>query len=702
MTDHSRMCAFFQLEDVSMLKKIVLALAFMMPVMANAQVPQLREDNVDEVLKAMTLREKAQLVVGTGWGSMFGVGLLNADPVEVRGAAGMTRSVKRLGVPSVVMADGPAGLRIMPGRSKRYCTGFPVGTLLACSWDTALVQEVGAAMGQEVLEYGVDIILAPGMNLMRNPLCGRNFEYYSEDPLLTGKIAAAMIRGIQSQGVGTSAKHFAANSQETNRTGNNAIVEEDVLRALYLKGFEIAVKEAQPWTIMSSYNKLNGPYTQEDKWLLTDVLRDEWGFEGLVMTDWTSPRNTPAQIAAGNDLMEPGFKKQINQIVKAVKKGELDEALLDVCAKRVLELVVKTPRFHGYQYSNQPDLKSHAEVSRRAAADGMVLLENRSALPLQGVKKVALLGVGSYDIIAGGTGSGNVNKPYVVNLMDGLKNAGIAVDEGAAADYLKYISHNSNRKKGYVMVGKAAWKEKAVPVAQIKSLAMNNDAAVITIIRQAGEGEDRSVNDDFCLDETELALIGDVCREFHAVGKKVTVVLNIGGVVETASWKQLPDAILVAWGCGQEGGNAIADVLTGAVNPSGKLSMTFPLAYEDVPSSANFPLGKKEVIKDVMSTATGASKDKGRKDVDYTVYEEGMNVGYRYFGLDGTKVSYPFGYGLSYTTFSKEELEDGSVIVTNTGARSGREVVMRFEDGILSAFAKTRLLAPGESETLKL
>lgn len=669
---------------------------------ASAQI-KLAPGNIDEVIEAMTLKEKASLLVGGGYGSMLGAGILSPEKITVPGAAGVTRSVERLGIPSIVLSDGPAGVRISPTRKGStktyYCTGFPVGTLLSCTWNEDLVEEVGAAMGNEALEYGVDVLLAPGMNLMRNPLCGRNFEYYSEDPLLSGKTAAAFIRGVQSCGVGTSAKHFAANNQETNRFGNNSIVDEQTLRKLYLKGFEIAVRESRPWTVMSSYNKLNGVYTQESEWLLTQVLREEWGFDGIVMTDWTGRRNTAAQINAGNNLLAPGLHSQIKDIVRKVRKGEISEEVLDDRVRGMIELIVKTPRFKGHVPSDSPDLASHAAVSRRAATEGMVLLENNGVLPLAGISSIALFGVGSYDLIAGGTGSGNVNKPYVVGLEEGLESAGYRADAKLAGKYRSYLSNKKNRKKGYVMVGEAAWEEMQVAIEDIKAAAAGNDAAILTISRQAGEGQDRGLDGDFNLSDGEKKLMEEVCTEFHRLGKKVVVVLNIGGVIETASWKNLPDAVLLAWAPGQEGGNAIVDILSGKVNPSGKLSMTFPLAYGDIPSSANFPSDHKFGFKDSMATITGHGSSKGNtKDVDYTVYEEGGNVGYRYFGTSGDGVSYPFGHGLSYTSFSIENIGSGYV-VTNTGSIAGKEVLIVYNaDGELSFFAKTRLLAPGESE----
>lgn len=688
------------------IKTILAASLLFAAMVANAQ-PKLREDNIDEILKALTLKEKASLVVGAGLGSEPGIDLINAEPVRVPGAAGMTRSVERLGIPALVLSDGPAGVRISPTRKKDkntyYCTAFPTGSLMACTWNTEMVEKVGQAMGNEALEYGVDVLLCPALNIMRNPLCGRNFEYYSEDPLVAGKIAAAMIRGIQSNGVGTSAKHFAANNQETNRTNNNVIIDEQVLRDIYLKGFEILVKEAQPWTIMSSYNKINGKYTQADEWLLTDVLRGEWGFEGLVMTDWTMTRNTAEQVSAGNDLMEWGMNGQVREIVRKVKNGKLDEAKLDICVRRVLELVVKSPTFHGYQYSNKPDLKAHAQVSREAATEGMVLLENNGVLPFTNKGQIALYGVASYDMIAGGTGSGNVNKPYMTNIHFGLEDAGFEIDETIAEEYEEYLSHKKNRKKGYVMTGEPAWKEMAVKAEDIRARVADNDAAVVTICRQAGEAGDRSIEDDFNLSALELALITDVCREYHAAGKKVVVVLNIGGVIETASWKNIPDAVLLAWGPGQEGGNAVVDILSGKVNPSGHLTMTFPLNYTDVPSSANFPTDVKSGFFSMVKTMSNGNKNKGRKDFDYTEYAEGRNIGYRYFGISGENVSYPFGYGKSYTTFSENALGEKTVKVTNTGSVAGKHVVMKFDEkGELVAFAKTRLLSPGESQVVEL
>ena len=661
----------------------------------------LRQDNIDEVVSCLTLKEKASLVVGAGYKSMLAGSF--GFKVPVPGAAGMTRAVPRLGIPAIVLSDGPAGVRIDPKRNG-FCTGFPIGSLLSSTWNRELVEKVGAAIGNEALEYGVDVMLAPGMNIHRNPLCGRNFEYYSEDPVLSGRTAAAYVRGVQSQGVGTSVKHFAANNQETNRFWNDSRVAEDVLREIYLKNFEIAVRESQPWTVMASYNRLNGIHTQEDPWLLTDVLRKEWGFDGLVMTDWTGRRNTASQIAAGCDLMEPGARSQIRELVRKVRKGELSEEALDLCVRRVLELVVKTPTFKGHKPSGWPDLKAHAEVAREAAEEGIVLLQNRdNVLPLQAGTRIALFGVGSYELLAGGTGSGHVHRPYVVSLDEGLSREGFIVNDFLSGRYAEHIAENRPRKSFLSgMLGAPAASEMAVPHETVSAAETGSDIAIVTLSRQAGEGGDRHLEDDFLLTELEKALLADVCDVFHAAGKRVIVVMNVGGVIETASWKQLPDGIVLAWQPGQEGGSALARILSGAVCPSGRLPVTFPVDYFDLPSSANFPydyVGKS-------SMTGGKDKDRDVKNVGYTDYQEGTDIGYRYFAKPGTpEVSFPFGFGLSYTTFEIDETvqADGtvSVTVTNTGSVAGKEVVM-IMDPVLRAYGKTRLLQPGATETLIL
>ena len=705
-----------------MKKVILMAAAALMSLSALAQ-PQLRKDNIDEVLAALTLQEKATLLVGGARATIVN-GVPTGVAAQVPGAAGNTRPVERLGIPGTVLADGPAGLRINPTREGAsqtfYCTGFPIGTLLASSWDTALVEQVTTAMGEEVREYGVDVLLAPGMNIHRNPLCGRNFEYFSEDPLLSGKMAAAYVRGIQSNGVGTSIKHYAANNQETNRNENDARVSERALREIYLKNFEIAVKESDPWTVMSSYNQLNGEYTQQKKDLLTTILRDEWGYKGIVMTDWGNKAGTVKSAWSGNDLMEPGNQNEIDRIVAAVEDGSLDIADVDRNVRRMLEYIVKTPSFAKYRYSNKPDLKAHAAVARQAAGEAMVLLRNEGVLPLKGSEKVALYGISALDFVAGGTGSGDVNKAYVVNMKDAMTAAGFKLDQGLVDFYEAFVAYD---KAQFALSGaQTGWFSRrklsdiALPANAVPAGAKDNDLAVIVLGRNAGEGADRKQVDDFELTAVERELLRDVSTAFHAAGKKVVVVLNVGGVIETASWKHMVDAILLPWSPGQEGANAVCDVLTGKVNPSGKLPMTFPVNFMDHPSSANFPYNYTRP----QNQGWGRGPQRPVKDVDYTNYEEGIWVGYRYFSTAGVGVSYPFGYGLSYTTFAYgkpvvKATADGfeaSVTVTNTGSVAGREVVELYvtapEAGLskpvreLKAFAKTRRLGPGESQTLTM
>ena len=711
------------------MKRIFAIGALLLGSVAMFAQPQLTKDNIDEVVAAMTLEEKATLLVGSGWGSMTAGSMTASATALVPGAAGTTRSIERLGIPSTVLADGPAGLRISPRRDNDpntyFCTGFPVGTVLASMWDTERVEELTTAMGNEVLEYGADVLLAPGMNLHRNPLCGRNFEYFSEDPFLTGKTAAAYINGIQSNGVGVSVKHFAANNQEVNRMENDSRVSQRALRELYLKGFEIAVKEADPWTVMSSYNKLNGEYTQQSHALLTTVLRDEWGFDGIVMTDWGTKEGTVKAVNAGNDLMEPGMQVEIDRIIAAVKAGEISQEQLDKNVRNMLTYIVKTPRFNKYQYSNKPEIEAHAKLVREAAPEGMVLLENNGVLPLQGVKKVALYGTGSYDFIAGGTGSGNVNKPYIRNVAEGLADNGFEVNQDIQKWYEQYIAYakTTNKNNGGlsgVLLGEAVIPEMAVNRDYFERMEPQTDIAIFTLSRNAGEGGDRYAKDgDWTITGLEREMIQNLADIYHAAGKKFVVVLNIGGAIETASWKHIPDAILLAWTPGQEGGLAVADILSGKANPSGKLPMTFAVSYLDIPSSHNFPYNYKNVQSGMWDFLWGGPK-RQTKNVDYTEYAEGIYVGYRYFQTAGAPVSYPFGYGKSYTTFeySKPVVKataDGftaTITVKNTGSVAGKEAVQLYvtapAGGLekpafeLKGFAKTKTLAPGEAQTLTI
>ena len=695
---------------------------------------KLRADNIDEVLKAMTIEEKAKLMVG-GANNFFGAGAVVGGEADlVAGAAGTTPRIERLGIPATVLTDGPAGVRIDPTREGTtqtyYATAFPIGSCLASTWNTELVSKVGEAIGNETKEYRCDVILGPGMNLHRNPLCGRNFEYYSEDPLVTGKIAAAYIKGVQSQGAGVSAKHFAVNSQETDRTAVDERVSQRAARELYLRGFEIAVRESDPWTIMASYNKVNGEFSMGNHDLLTKILREDWGYKGIVMTDWIGIRNglpTINEVHAGNDLMEPGQPAQVQEIIEGVKSGKLSMEDVDRNVRRMLEYIVKTPSFKNYPYTNKPDFEAHAAITRQSAAEGIVLLKNNGALPWKGgkIKTVALFGENSYDFLSGGTGSGCVHPPYVVDMLTGLKNAGIKSSETLTDIYRKYIDYAKVKFQAErhpakwfqtEMMGQQKYPEIGIsPIAIDKEVA-SADAAIITIGRQAGEGIDRDIATEFNLVPEEQALIKDVCNAFHQAGKPVVVIINSGSVIETASWSGYPDAILCAWQPGMEGGNSVADLLTGKVNPSGKLTMTWPLAATDHPSTKGYPgtmdFYTYEVTRGYVGQVAG---------YDYTNHDEDIYVGYRFFDTFNREVAYPFGFGLSYTTFEfskpvvKAKGKDAvevSITIKNTGAVSGKEVAQVYVQAPkgklekpaqeLKAFAKTRELQPGESQTLTM
>jgi len=643
---------------------------------------------------------------------------------RVAGAAGSTFAIPRLGIPSMAVADGPAGVRIDPirnGDSSKtyYATAWPVATLLASSWDTSLVRKVGIAFGSEIHDYGLDAILAPGMNIQRNPLGGRNFEYYSEDPLVSGTLAAALVIGIQSNGVGVSVKHFVANSQETDRMTVNEIISQRALREIYLRNFEIAVKKSQPWTIMSSYNYVNGQYTSENYDLLTTILRNEWGFKGFVMTDWFGGKDPAAQTKAGNNLIMPGTSNQTKAILDAVKNGTLDENSLNTNVAGILNIMLQSPAYKNYKFSDKPDLKKDAQISRMAAAEGMVLLKNdKGSLPLKSSVSIALFGNHGYELIAGGTGSGSVNKAYSVTLEQGLNGSGFKINEELKDAYINYIKDYRTKHpiKGVIeefMHPSPPMTEYVFAPDAITKQAATSDIALVVIGRNAGEGADRKLDNDFNLSDTERTMIKNVADAFHAQNKRVVVVLNIGGVIETASWRNEVDGILLAWQPGIEGGSAIADVLSGKVNPSGKLAQTFPLSYGDVPSAKNFP--GKEFPEKATSGVFGMKAIPAE-----VVYEEGIYVGYRYYNSFGVKTAYEFGYGLSYSSFSYGPVNlsatafngqlTASVTITNTGKVAGKEVVELYlsapaaqldkPSAELRGFAKTSLLQPGKSETI--
>lgn len=686
---------------------------------------KLNTNNIDEIVKELTLEEKVHLIVGASMSERMASGEVGYTDSIVPGAAGITFAIERLGIPTIIFADGPAGLHISAKRKNDpntyYCTGFPVGTHMAATWNDDIIYQVGQAMGNEVKEYGVDVILAPGVNIMRNPLCGRNFEYYSEDPLLSGKTAAAIINGIESNGVGTSIKHFAANNQEINRLGNDSRVSLRALREIYLRNFEIAIRNSQPWTIMTSYNYLNGRYTSQNRGLLEDVLRNEMGFEGVVVTDWGAGLDPVEQVASGNDMIQPGDNEQYETIVKAVLEGKLSEKAINTSVKHILQLIVKTPSFANYKHSNNPDLKAHAKVTRDVASEGFVLLKNQSdALPMAKDSRIALFGASSYDFIAGGRGSGDVNKAYVVDLREGLLSSGAVLD--SKLDSL-YTTHAKNERERIApMDAHRRWtvytlrpNEIRDPRSLVQGSAKRADMAIITFSRHAAEGFDRHIERDFNLHIDERALLNEVSREFRAAGKPVVVVLNISGPIEIASWRDKADAILVCWLPGQEGGNAVADVLQGNQSPSGHLPMSFPLNYADVPSQ-NFPINVPETgLNQSFENFSRVHRYYDQPNIDYTNYEEDIYVGYRHYTTRNIKVAYPFGFGLTYSDFNitnmkvknTKNLITVSCQVTNIGKHAAKQVVQLYSTELkpledrpiieLRGYKKTPTLKPGES-----
>ncbi|WP_421282265.1 beta-glucosidase [Aeromonas taiwanensis] len=690
----------------------------------NDSEPLVKDDayyrgQAEALVAKLTLSEKLDLLSGPGYGSADGAINVKQDVAGVAGYInGVLRSADGIDIPALKLADGPAGLRISSERdgdsATYYATAWPIGSLLASSWDVNLVKSVGAAMGDEVRQYGVDILLAPGMNIQRNPLNGRNFEYYSEDPLLTGKIGAAMVNGVESNGVGTTIKHYFGNNSETSRNQINDIGEPRTFREIYLRGFQIAVDEAQPWAVMTSYNKVNGTYVNERKDAVTDVLRSEWKFDGLVMSDWFAgdvANNAYKQVLAGQDLIEPGNVKE--QLQQSIEQGDLDEAKVSEAAVHILTQMMKSPSYNQLAVSNSPDLAAHATLARQAGAESMVLLRNQAAaLPIATTSKVASFGINQINTYKGGTGSGDVNAASTTTIAQGLA-ARFPVSETLLAYYSDFYENNKVYHegqfgaKGYYTCAEADVGTELASL--ITAAASEQDVAVISIGRQAGEGADRSSGKgDYLLGDDELALIDAVSSAFHAQSKKVVVVLNVNGVIDTAQWRDKVDAVLLAYMAGQETGNAVADVLSGTVNPSGKLAQSFPQSYASVPSATTFP---------------GEDTD-GDGALDDLYYNEGIYVGYRYYSTFDQAVSYPFGFGLSYTSFgytspaiASNTLASGAAgslvltaTITNTGAVAGKEAAQVYVSAPevklkkplieLKAFAKTGQLAPGASEQL--
>ena len=617
--------------------------------------------DIHALVANMTLDEKAALCTGA--------------------SAWTTTPVERLSVPELIVSDGPHGVRRVPDATSMVAeslpaTCFPTASCLASTWDVDLLHEMGEALAEECIALDVDAVLGPGVNMKRSPLGGRNFEYFSEDPYLAGELATNFIQGIQGKGVGTSIKHFAANNQEFQRLTINAVVDERTLREIYLPAFEMAVKRAQPWTVMCAYNKLNGPYCSEHHELLVDILKEEWGFEGFVVSDWGAVHDRVASLKGGLDLAMPGPQRHFVQaVVDAVQAGELDESVLDEAVRRILTIVYKaqeTPK------GGEFDVAAHHALARRIAAEGMVLLKNDGLLPLEGHDHIAVIGRSAQEAHFQGGGSSHIN-PTRVDVPFTEQQALAKDVEFSYAD--GYPSDETFRQD---MIDEAV------------GLAETADVALLYIAlptSKESEGYDRP---DLDLTEQQIALIKAVA----AVQPQTVVILNNGAPVAMSAWIDDVAAVLEAWMMGQAGGGAIADILFGRVNPSGKLAETFPLKLSDTPAYINWPGGAGEVR-----------------------YGEGLFIGYRYYDVKEDAVLFPFGYGLSYTSFaySNPALSaqtfrdvDGltvTVDVTNTGDRAGKETVQVYVHDRQSAlvrppkelkgFAKVEL-QPGETKTVSI
>lgn len=583
--------------------------------------------NPEEILAQMTLEEKAALCDGADFWHL--------------------KSMEKYGIPSVMVCDGPHGLRkkdYSKSGSSLSCSVpsicFPTAATTACSWDPELLYEMGIALGKKCLKEEVGVLLGPGINMKRSPLCGRNFEYFSEDPLLAGELAAGLIKGVQSMGVGTSLKHFCANSQETRRMTCDSVVDERALREIYLTGFEIAVKKAQPWTVMNSYNKINGAHGSENSHTQTEILRDEWGFKGAVVSDWGAVNNRVLGMKNGNDIEMPSSSGSgTKKIVEAVKNGELDEAVVNERALNVLNLIKKAAdgAKKNYEYNDADD----QPLARKIAAQSMVLLKNEGILPLAKDKKIAVIGdlakVPRYQ----GAGSSQINPTQLDNAFDELKAAGYDVEFA----------------QGYERSVKKASKN-AAHLEEAKKLVSRCDAAILFIgltDEYESEGFDRTHME---LPEAHNTLVNEILT----LGKKVIIVLAGGSPVEMP-WNDKVDAILNSYLGGQAGAGAVADIISGKVNPCGKLAETYPVCYGCTPAVNNFP-GNPATVE----------------------FRESVYIGYRYYEKVGKKVRYPFGFGLSYTTFeysdlklSKTSMADTDTLgvsfkVRNTGAAAGYEI----------------------------
>jgi beta-glucosidase len=568
-----------------------------------------------------------------------------------------SEGVDRVGIPSIYLTDGPHGVRKQSGGGDHLGIGdsvpatcFPPAVALGSSWDADMLERVGRALGEEAKAENVGVLLGPGINIKRSPLCGRNFEYLSEDPILSGRLGAALVDGLQSQGVGASLKHFAANNQETDRMRVSADVDERPLREIYLRGFQHVVEHAAPWTVMCSYNRINGVYASEDPWLLTSVLRDEWGFDGIVVSDWGAVNKRVNALAAGLDLEMPSSNGVTDaQLVAAVRDGSLDETVLDTAADRIIDLVQKV--VDNADERADYDRDAHHALAREVAGRSIVLLKNEGVLPLATAagRTIAVVGEFARTPRYQGAGSSQIVPTRLDNALDEIRAlAGDSTVTFAPGYALGADASAPADAAG--LIDEAGLVAEAVATAQ-------GAADVLVFLGLPGEDESEGFDRDHIeLPTAQTELLDAVL----AVNSRVTVVLSNGGVVRVSGWADRAAAIVEGWLLGQAGGGAVADVLFGVVNPSGRLAESIPLRLEDTPAFLNFP-GENGHVR----------------------YGEGLFVGYRYYDARDAAVSFPFGHGLSYTTFEFSGLAvsgsadgiDVELTVTNSGDRDGREVV---------------------------
>ncbi|WP_321273855.1 glycoside hydrolase family 3 C-terminal domain-containing protein [uncultured Vibrio sp.] len=739
------------------------------------------EAQAQEIVSKMTSDEKLKMVIGPGFFSSP----VNLDPDKaVAGTVGYINGVKNeetgLDVPAIKLMDGPAGIRISAtvdgDPNTYYATNFPSATVLASTWNADLVQRVGDAAGEEGKEYGVDIWLAPGMNIQRHPLAGRNFEYFSEDPLISGVMGAAIVNGAQEHGIGTTIKHYVANNSETLRRTSNTVITPRAMREIYLRGFKYTIQHAQPWAIMSSYNSVNGENVGERTDLMNTIARDEWGFEGLAMSDWWAGWDPVEMLKAGTDVIEPGGVWRFGgsddwspYLVDAYERGELTDEVLDKNIVRILKQSLKTPSALGTPFTRTPDLAAHAEVALQAAEEGIIMLKNNAALPLATTSNIATFGIGQYATLPVGGGSGSVNSEHIVSFNEGLSekytlNSDLedlymnvynstslegsmeVHDEDFNAD--KYCEGGAQAGETNPAGTFAVCRELNIDTASITAAADSSDVAVITITRTTAEGTDNPerteelthpMNEGYYLNAVERSLITRVSDAFHAVDKKVVVILNVGNSIDTAEWRDEVDGILVTYLPGQTAGTAVANIISGEVNPSGKLAQTFPMGLDTVSSysedGGSFP-GKFEDGQKVNAGPHDAPElnydtcfvlaDADCDERDFNqYYSDDIYVGYRYHSTFDVDVAYPFGFGLSYTTFDfanaavvsntfNSEGAEGSVSITatvrNTGGYAGKEVAQVYVSAPdvklakpeieLKAFDKTDEIAVGGEQTL--